>query len=803
MINPDFVSNQRKSTDSFIQALSSGTYNFQRWDEYLNSFPVPVLMCDQSLTIINTNEAFLLSSGYKADIIKGVQVKNLNISLISGESLWDAAITGKVTSGIGEVFLPKGSGFYEIRAVPIMDPRALSMSILVFFILPDNEIRYPSYNAIRDSLSSSCEVIAETDGTILSISSEMQRFISGQSLDEKNIWNWKWLLKIKDEVGRLCESGKKNGNFIHEFNINDSCLLITIRIHDIILLKRRIIYLSIYQMSLHQQETLPEKHEDFEYSSLIKKISAHIISGEFSYRVDIKQVPENEREGFIALNSMMDKVESQYSALSEGVAQMKSGWLPSSINAPKEGPFDEIIHNLDEVLGLMQIMIATVESFTMSVMEGNLSVKGETSGLCGYYLAMVSGMNQMINQLNTPLFEIQRVAGEYAACLFSTRMDENIHYPGDFTSFKESINAIGIWCAGVVGEIDRVSSRYADGDFTAHMSSRLEVKGDFTTIRNSLDNIGIQVSESITTLRQVAGVLADEADGLKNEISVVSGQAETLATHTRAVSERSKSVHNEVALMIRSSDEAMEALSDMNEKVQEVAKRSAKTHEISAHGIDLANQSKEGIDAIIGASGSVDSGITRIHDELKNIEKIVKVVTDIANQTNLLAINAAIEAAHAGIYGKGFAVVASEVKILAVQSKESTTNISRTLEALHSAFQEVKKKVSEVQDEVQSRSFAICEMVDLFKGLIQEVEKIAAMSRETGVLSCEQERKISDLHQRALTIGRLMNETSEDANASAQACNSSFRSVEQISLHIKKVAKLSDDIHQGISGFTV
>jgi methyl-accepting chemotaxis protein len=211
----------------------------------------------------------------------------------------------------------------------------------------------------------------------------------------------------------------------------------------------------------------------------------------------------------------------------------------------------------------------------------------------------------------------------------------------------------------------------------------------------------------------------------------------------------------------------------------------------------------EGIDAIIGAAGSVDSGITRIHEELKSIEKIVKVVTDIANQTNLLAINAAIEAAHAGNYGRGFAVVASEVKLLAVQSKESTTNISRTLEALHAAFQEVKKKVSEVQNEVQSRSFAICEMVNLFKRMTQEVEKIAAMSRETGTLSGHQEKLISDLHKRVLTIGELMNETSEDANASAKACNSSFISVEQISGNIERVAKLSDQIHQGISGFTV
>jgi methyl-accepting chemotaxis protein len=85
--------------------------------------------------------------------------------------------------------------------------------------------------------------------------------------------------------------------------------------------------------------------------------------------------------------------------------------------------------------------------------------------------------------------------------------------------------------------------------------------------------------------------------------------------------------------MIMSADVAREALTEMNEKVQEVAKTSARTHEMSSLGLELATQSREGIDAISDAAGSVDDGIGRIHQELMSIEKIIKVVTDIATQT--------------------------------------------------------------------------------------------------------------------------------------------------------------------------
>ena len=801
MIHNSVVSRQGAAADSFIQHISQGSYAFSCWDDSIDAFPVPVLLCDHTLTISHANEAFLSISGFQNETMKGMHFKNLPVSLLSGESVWDAALSGRITSGIAEVVFPTGAGFYEVRALPTV-PEGQSVPVmLVFFIKPDNPPDFPSYDTIRRSLSESCEILAEMDGTILSISSGSSIPIPADVLLNNNILKWDALSEHPAILGIHNHPGTEI-RFIHENTVLEVAYLITVRVCEVVLLKRSVLFLTITEL-ISPVNDKADTPDNSALSSALEQLASAISAGNFSYRMEIESCPEDLKPGIQAVNTMMEQVQLQFQALTDGISQMNSGWIPLSISAPEEGPFTGIIQDLNGALDSLQLMIATVESFTMSVMEGNLTVKGETSGLSGYYQAMIAGMNQMLVRLNTPLLEMKRVAKAFAACEFSSRMDEKIAYPGDFASMKESMDSIGIWCSAVVGEIDRVSSRYASGDFTAHMSSKLEVTGDFTTIRSSLDNIGVQVSESITVLRNAADVLTEEADEIKREIAAVSGQAETLACYTSAVSERAVSVQDEVRQMVMSADTAMQALCGMNEKVQEVAKKSARTHEMSSQGVVLATQSREGIDAISDAAGSVDSGISRIHEELISIEKIIKVVTDIANQTNLLAINAAIEAAHAGSYGRGFAVVASEVKHLAVQSKESTTSISQTLAALHDAFREVRDKVSQVQGEIESRSHAICEMVHLFEKMAGEVEVIATMSRETGMLSHEQESRIRDLNERARRIGDLMVETARDAGSSAEACASSCRSIEQISGHIEAVARYAEEIHGGISGFTV
>ena len=132
--------------------MSQGSYAFSCCDDSIDACPVPVLLCDHTLTISHANEAFLSISGFQNETMKGMHFKNLPVSLLSGESVWDAALSGRITSWIAEVVFPTGAGFYEVRALPTV-PEGQSVPVmLVFFIKPDNPPDFPSYDTIMRSL---------------------------------------------------------------------------------------------------------------------------------------------------------------------------------------------------------------------------------------------------------------------------------------------------------------------------------------------------------------------------------------------------------------------------------------------------------------------------------------------------------------------------------------------------------------------------------------------------------------------------------------------------------------------------
>ncbi|MFO7599301.1 MAG: methyl-accepting chemotaxis protein, partial [Candidatus Desulfacyla sp.] len=224
--------------------------------------------------------------------------------------------------------------------------------------------------------------------------------------------------------------------------------------------------------------------------------------------------------------------------------------------------------------------------------------------------------------------------------------------------------------AGPLKEVAGVVKRVADGDLTVA-----------TGVVKRSDEVGLLMNafhEMVAYLRDQTREMREGANTIAASISELSSTASQLASTS---SETSSSV-SEVTTTVEEVKQTAELAS---EKAGMVAEKAEQAYEVSEMGKDASRKTGEGMGMIKDEMAYIADSITKLSEHMQRIGEIINSVTDIADQSNLLSVNASIEAAKAGEYGKGFAVVAQEVKSLADQSKEATKQVRTILNDIQKA----------------------------------------------------------------------------------------------------------------------
>lgn len=466
-------------------------------------------------------------------------------------------------------------------------------------------------------------------------------------------------------------------------------------------------------------------------------------------------------------------------------------------------PQEEFDNALEE-LKTMQAATAELENRFQASAE-SARMEALASEMEGYYshahayLSLVSGEAKELKATGAAFGEVEKLAAELSEFGVSQVQQDNRKANVIILLFSAMGLFLGVliifWLSRNTlrqlgkdpGELNALARRVANGDYNVEEGSKKQgvygaivemvhaLKTHIENAQRESENAREQSAKAQQAMRK-AEVAGQEAQAKTRALLSIANRLEevgnVLSAASAELSARIEQSDRSAAESAQRLSEAAAAMNEMNATVQEVARNassassaSGDTRKKAEAGARVVEKAVRSIEDVHHISLELKGDMSRLNEHARSIDRIMGVISDIADQTNLLALNAAIEAARAGEAGRGFAVVADEVRKLAEKTMASTHDVGNAIKAIQESTAKSTDSMDNAVAQIEEATHlanesgrALEEIVATADATADQVNAIAAASEEQSAASEEINRSILQCSDMSGQIAEAMAE---------------------------------------------
>jgi twitching motility protein PilJ len=310
----------------------------------------------------------------------------------------------------------------------------------------------------------------------------------------------------------------------------------------------------------------------------------------------------------------------------------------------------------------------------------------------------------------------------------------------------------------------------AEGDLTVKTTVSEDITGAIAdSVNYAIDELRTLVTTINETSEQVSSSAQETQTTARHLADAAQNQAHRISTATTAINQIASSMDN---------------VSKNSAESADVAERSV---QIASHGAEVVRETISGMDSIRDQIQETSKRIKRLGESSQEIGSIVELINDIAEQTNILALNAAIQAASAGEAGRGFAVVADEVQRLAERSASATKRIETLVQTIQSDTNEAVNSMEQTTAEVVAGARKAEDAGSALGDIERVSHDLSALIQNISTAARQQSIAATDISQSMNAIQEITSQTSQGASQTAES--------------IGYLAQLASDLRRSVAHF--